>query len=105
MAANPARGEAEIVVGGAPRRMRLTLGALAELEAGLGEGGLPALVERFEAGRFTARDLIALIGAGLRGAGETVGDDEVAAMEIEGGAGGAARAGARLLLAAFAPLD
>ncbi|HKK37575.1 MAG TPA: GTA-gp10 family protein, partial [Paracoccaceae bacterium] len=75
------------------------------LEAGLGEGGLPALVERFEAGRFTARDLIALIGAGLRGAGETVGDDEVAAMEIEGGAGGAARAGARLLLAAFAPLD
>ena len=105
MAANAARGEAEIVIAGEARRMRLTLGALAELEGALGEGGLTALARRFEAGEVSARDLIALIAAGLRGAGAEVSDAEVAAMEIEGGVAGAARAGARLLVATFAPLE
>ena len=103
--ANAARGEAEIVLDGERRVMRLTLGALAELEAGLGEGGLAALAARFEEGRFGARDLIALIGAGLRGAGADVSDEAVAGMTAEGGAAGAARAAARLLQATFAPLD
>ena len=105
MAANAARGEAEVVVGGRARRMRLTLGALAELERAVGEGGLTGLARRFEAGEFTAADLIALLAAGLRGAGEDVTDDEVAAMDFEGGVAGAARAGARLLVATFAPLE
>lgn len=104
-AVNVARGETALAVVGGARRMRLTLGALAELEAALGEGGLPALVERFESGRFRAADLIALLGAGLRGAGADIADAEVAALDIEGGAAGAARAGARLLAAAFAPLE
>ena len=103
--ANPMRGEAEIVLDGRPRVMRLTLGALAELEGRLGAGALVEVVERFESGRFTAGDLIALIAAGLRGAGAQVADAEVAAMAPQGGPAGAARAAARLLAAAFAPLD
>ncbi|MEO1688359.1 MAG: gene transfer agent family protein [Pseudomonadota bacterium] len=102
--ANPVRGEAAITVEGRARRMRLSLGALAELEAAIDAGGLAALAERFEGGAFTTRDLIALLGAGLRG-GWDVSDRELANMEIEGGAAGAARAGARLLAATFAPLD
>lgn len=102
---NAVRGEAEIVLGGERRVMRLTLGALAGLEAKLGAGGIAALVERFESGAFGAADLIALIGAGLRGAGAQLSDEEVAAMELEGGPAGAARAAARLLVASFAPLD
>ena len=102
---NSARGEAALGVGGEARVMRLTLGALAELEAGLECDGLAALAERFEAGRFRADDLIRLLGAGLRGGGAEISDEEVAALSIDGGAAGAAQAGARLLHAAFAPLE
>ena len=62
----------------------LTLGALAELEAAFGADDLVALAERFGTGRLTARDLMRIIGAGLRGAGEAVTDDEVAAMTVAG---------------------
>ena len=102
--ANPARGEAEVVVEGEARAMRLTLGALAELEARLDAKGLPGLVARFEGGEFGAADLVALLGAGLRGGGLAVSDAQVAQMSFEGGAGEAARAAARLLAATFAPL-
>ncbi len=85
--------------------MRLTLGALAELEAALGDGGLTGLAARFEGGNFSASDLLRLIGAGLRGAGSSVTDAELGAMEIAGGVAGAARAAARLLQATFAPLE
>jgi hypothetical protein len=102
--ANAMRGEAEITLDGEVRVMRLTLGALAGLEAGLGENGLASLAERFEGGGVRAADLIALIGAGLRGAGHAVSDDALAGMSVEGGAAGAARAAARLLARSFAPL-
>ncbi|MEC8581731.1 MAG: gene transfer agent family protein, partial [Pseudomonadota bacterium] len=65
--ANPWRGEVAIVLDGQRHVMRLTLGALAELEAGLGDETLVALVQRFEAGRSSTRDVLALIVAGLRG--------------------------------------
>jgi hypothetical protein len=48
---------------------KLTLGALAELEAALETGSLLDLVERFEERRFSTRDVLALIVAGLRGGG------------------------------------
>ena len=99
--ANPHRGEIEAVIGAAPRRLRLTLGALAELEAGLGDGDLIALAQRFESGRISAREAIRIIGAGLRGAGGPETDAEVATMEVEGGAAGALRICAALLSAAF----
>ena len=71
------RGEIEAEIGGVRRRLVLTLGALAELEAAFGADDLTALAERFGAGRLSARDLIRIIGAGLRGAGEAISDDEV----------------------------
>ena len=51
------RGEIEAEIGGARRRLVLTLGALAELEAAFGAEDLTALAERFGAGRLKARDL------------------------------------------------
>ena len=101
--ANPHRGEVVLVIDGRVRRMRLTLGALAGLEARLGAGGLVALAERFESGAVGADDLIALLAAGLAGAGETAAEAEIAAAEIEGGAVAALEAGLALLAHAFQP--
>ena len=79
----------------------LTLGALAELEARLGGGDLVGLGERFAGGRVSARDLIAILGAGLRGGGNALTDDNLARMAIEGGLTGAAETAAKLLRATF----
>lgn len=98
---NPERGEVELVVDGRPCAMRLTLGALAELESTLEIGSLIALAEKFEGGQTSARELLALLGAGLRGGGCTMTDAELASAEIEGGALGAMKAGMALLESAF----
>jgi hypothetical protein len=98
---NRHRGEIEAEIGGARRTLVLTLGALAELEDAFGADDMVALAERFGAGRLKARDLIRIIGAGLRGAGELVSDDDVALMDVEGGAAGYARIAAALLAATF----
>ena len=98
---NRHRGEIEAEIGGARRRLVLTLGALAELEDAFGADDLVALTERFGAGRMKARDLTRIIGAGLREAGEGVSDDEVAAMAIDGGAQGYVRVAAALIAATF----
>lgn len=100
--ANRHRGEIDADLGGRRRTLVLTLGALAELEAAFGAADLVALAERFSSGRLTARDLIRIIAAGLRGAGETVSNDEVAAMTAPGGAAGFARIAAELIAATFA---
>ena len=96
------RGEIEADIGGRRRTLVLTLGALAELEAAFGAGDLVALAERFGSGRLSARDLVRIIGAGLRGAGEAIDDDEVAALRIDGGAAGFVRVAAGLIAATFA---
>jgi hypothetical protein len=98
---NHHRGEIEAEIGGARRKLVLTLGALAELESAFGAEDLVALAERFGSGRLKARDLIRVIGAGLRGAGEAVSDDEVARMEVANGAAGYVRIAAALLAATF----
>lgn len=98
---NRYRGEIGADIGGTQRRLVLTLGALAELEAAFGAGDLVALAERFGTGRLSARDLIAVIGAGLRGAGETISDEEVAALTIDGGAANYVQIAADLLTATF----
>ena len=95
------RGEIEAEIGGARRRLVLTLGALAELEAAFGAEDLTALAERFGAGRLKARDLVRIIGAGLRGAGEAISDEEVARLSVDGGATGYVRIAAALLAATF----
>jgi hypothetical protein len=99
--ANAARGEVAVVVDGQARTLRLTLGALAELEAELGCGGLTALAERFDAAELRAADVIAVLAAGFRGAGMAVSSREAAAMAVDGGAAGAVRAATALMTAAF----
>lgn len=75
---NVHRGEIEAELGGRVRKLRLTLGALAELEAACGEEDLLSLIARFEQGRMSATDCIAVLRAGLKGAGEDVDEAEVA---------------------------
>jgi hypothetical protein len=98
---NRYRGEIEAELGGRRRTLVLTLGALAELESAFGTDDLVALAERFGTGRLSARDLVRIIAAGLRGAGEAVSDDEVAAMSVPGGAPGYVRIAADLIAATF----
>jgi len=90
-----------VVIDGERCVLKLTLGALAELEAGLAVGSLVDLVERFEAGGFSTRDVLALIVAGLRGGGWQGTAADLIAAEIEGGPLAAARAAAELLARAF----
>ena len=99
--ANKHRGEIEAEIGGARRKLLLTLGALAELEDAFGADDLVALSERFASGRLKARDLTRIISAGLRGAGEAVSDEDVAGMAIAGGAQGYVRIAAALIQATF----
>jgi hypothetical protein len=98
---NARRGEIEAVIGGSHRRLVLTLGALAELEAHFEAGDLVELAERFGSGRLAARDLVAVIAAGLRGAGETITDHEVSRLAVAGGAAAYARIVSDLLAATF----
>jgi hypothetical protein len=99
--ANKHRGEIEAELGGVKRTLVLTLGALAELEDAFGAGDLVALTERFGTGRLKARDLTRIIAAGLRGAGEAVSDEQVAAMAVDGGAQGYVSIAAELIAATF----
>ena len=75
---------------------------LAELEAALEAGTLIELVERFEQGRFSTRDVLALVVAGLRGGGWRGTAADLRTVEIGGGPVEAARAAAELLARAFA---
>lgn len=98
---NAHRGEIEAELDGKHYRLCLTLGALAELEHAFGEGDMLGVVERFEDGRITARDAIRILGAGLRGAGYDISDEDISAMRAEGGATGYVEIVARLLMATF----
>lgn len=99
--ANRHRGEIEATLGGERRVLVLTLGALAELETAFGGEDMLALASRFETGRIRAADAIRIIGAGLRGAGTDIRDEDVARMSAEGGAAGYIAIVADLLTATF----
>ena len=90
-----------MTIDGEPRVLKLTLGALAELEAELKAGTLIELIERFEEGRFSTRDVLALIVAGLRGGGWQGRAADLIAAEIAGGPVEAARVAGLLLARAF----
>ncbi|SHL72613.1 Phage tail tube protein, GTA-gp10 [Roseovarius marisflavi] len=100
--ANPWAGEVALVIDGERQVLKLTLGALAELEADLEAGSLIDLVDRFEGGAFSTRDVLALVVAGLRGGGWRGRTSDLLSAEIEGGPLGAAKAAAELLGRAFA---
>ena len=99
--ANPWRGDVALMIDGKTHVLRLTLGALAELEAQLDEPSLVALVERFESNRFSSRDVLALLGAGLSGGRCDITTDALAHADIQGGPMAAAKAAAELLARAF----
>ena len=63
---------------------------------------LVGLVERFETGAFSTRDVLALIVAGLRGGGWTGNTRDLLTVEVEGGPVEAAKLAGQLLARAFA---
>jgi hypothetical protein len=67
---NKARGEAALAAGGREYRMLLTLGALAEIEDGLGLDNLSGVAARLSRAR--AADLAIVAAALLRGGGHEV---------------------------------
>lgn len=91
---NGVRGEVTAVVAGAERTLCLTLGALAEIETGLGVAGMAALAERMRS--LSARDLMVVLAALLRGGGETALADGLASAPID------AREAAEAVAKAFA---
>ena len=99
--ANRHRGEIDAELGGKGYTLCLTLGALAELEGAFGVDGLAALAARFETGALSARDLLKIIGCGLRGGGHPLRDDEVASLSAPAGLHGYVRIAADLLAATF----
>ncbi|MGE0603631.1 MAG: gene transfer agent family protein [Xanthobacteraceae bacterium] len=103
--ANRHRGEIEAELGGKRRKLCLTLGALAELETALGVEDLSALAERFGSGRISARDAIRVIGAGLRGVGEEISDEETAQLASADAAAGYVRVVVDLLSATFGVVE
>lgn len=102
---NRHRGDTALMVEGEALPMRLTLGALAELEHAFSVDSLPALGERFASGRLSARDIIRILAAGLRGAGSSVSADQVASLSFDGGLNGAIKAAIALLDATFGADD
>lgn len=92
MAPNGARGEVVAMLAGAERRLCLTLGALAEIETGLGLEGLAGLAERMRA--LSARDLTVVLAALLRGGGERGFAAELATAAVDPREAAEAMAGA-----------
>ncbi|QFU17080.1 gene transfer agent family protein [Microvirga thermotolerans] len=99
--ANRRRGEVALDLGGRRYTLCLTLGALAELEEAFGVQDLAALAERFGSGRLSSRDLLAILGAALRGGGHDMSDAAAAALPLHEGIGPVAQAVADLLLTTF----
>jgi hypothetical protein len=99
--ANRRRGEVPLDLGGQRYTLCLTLGALAELEDALRAPDLAGLAERFAAGRLSARDLVALLGAALRGGGHDLDDRAVAELPLAGGFAAMTEALGAALVAAF----
>lgn len=98
---NPWTGEVALTLDGERHFLKLTLGALAELEESLETPSLVDLVERFETGAFSSRDVLALIVAGLRGGGWRGSAADLMTAEIAGGPVEAAKVAGQLLVRAF----
>jgi hypothetical protein len=102
---NSRRGEIAAELDGRTWTLCLTLGALAELEAAFEVEDLSALVSKFSSGHLSAGDMLKIIGAGLRGGGHPLSDEEIVEMQAEGGALGYARIVTQLLQATFGKFE
>lgn len=78
---NRARGEVLLAIDGQPRRLCVTLGALAELEAAFDVASLAALAERLA--HLTASDLLLVLSALTCGGGEGMKTAQLAAARID----------------------
>jgi Phage tail tube protein, GTA-gp10 len=76
---NRHRGEVSLSLADRELPMRLTLQSLAEIEAAMG-GDLAEIGTRFATGRIKALDIVALLGAALRGGGSQLTNGDIAAM-------------------------
>ncbi|MEZ5945913.1 MAG: GTA-gp10 family protein [Hyphomonas sp.] len=85
---NAARGETGLVIDGVERRLCLTLGALAEIEAGFGCVRMSELDARMRS--LSAADLVIVLAALLRGGGEADAAAQLNSASVSPGA--AARA-------------
>lgn len=81
---NAIRGEAGLVAGGRSYRLLLTLGALAEIEDGLGLSDLAAIAPRLKQAR--AADLAVVAAALLRGGGHDLAPADVLKLPCDLGA-------------------
>jgi hypothetical protein len=94
---NRARGEVLLEIDGRPRRLCVTLGALAELEAAFDAVSFTDLGERLS--QLSASDLILVLSALAAGGGEAMSPAELAAAKLDPRA--AASAVARAFQVAF----
>ena len=101
MITNRYRGEITATLDNRQWQLCLTLAALAELEAKLGEEDIGALAKRFSTGRLSSRDMLTIIAAGLRGGGHDISDEEAGEMRSQNGVTGYAQIVAELLTATF----
>lgn len=100
--ANRHRGDVDLKLASGTLTLRLTLGALAEIEAAFGVEGLNGLGQRLQRGNLGARDLILLIGAAARGGGKNLTDADVAAAISAGDVPACVAALAELFTLTFA---
>lgn len=78
---NAARGEVLLGIDGRARRLCVTLGALAELEAAFDAASLAELGERL--GQLTASDLLTVLAALTAGGGEAMSTAALASARID----------------------
>lgn len=72
------RSEIAVELGGERLVLRLSLQALAEIEAAIAPAGLAALADRFAEGQFVLQEIIILLGALARGGGQRISDAALA---------------------------
>jgi len=81
--ANAIRGESELLAGGKSFLMRLTLGALAEIEDGLGLANIGDIADRLKS--LATKDIAVVASALLRGGGTDLSPAEVMKLETDVG--------------------
>lgn len=100
---NPYRGEIMLSVNGTRYPMRLSLRALAWLEAHFGATHFADLIKRFDHGTMKAADISAVLYAGLKAAGIWQGAfSDLEEATLDEGLTHAARQAARLFWRSFA---
>lgn len=80
---NRYRGDVTVMLNNTPYTLRLTLGALAEMEEAFQVRSLEDLGQRFGTKALSSGDVITLLGVALRGGGHKLSNNDVAALPFE----------------------